>query len=45
VQIKEIASLLSQFPKTGNASSSPKAFIRDPMFLKKRLDSRSEALR
>jgi len=30
---------------TGNFSSSPKAFIGDPMFLRKSLDSRSEALR
>jgi hypothetical protein len=30
---------------TGFFSSSPKAFIGDPMFLKKSLDSRSKALR
>jgi hypothetical protein len=30
---------------TGNFSSSPKVFIGDPMFPKKSLDSRSEALR
>jgi len=30
---------------TGIFSSSPKDFIGDPLFLKKSLDSRSEALR
>jgi len=30
---------------TGIFSSSPNAFIGDPVFLKKSLDSRSEALR
>jgi hypothetical protein len=30
---------------TGFFSSSPKAFIGDPVFLKKSLDSRSKALR
>jgi hypothetical protein len=30
---------------TGFFSSSPKAFIGDPVFFKKSLDSRSEALR
>jgi len=31
--------------KTGNFSSSPNAFIGDPMFLKKNMDPRSKALR
>jgi hypothetical protein len=30
---------------TGDFPSSPKAFIGDPVFLKKRLDSRPETLR
>jgi hypothetical protein len=31
--------------ETGNFLSAPKAFIGDPIFLKKSLDSRPEALR